>query len=107
MCRSAFRHSASSFACIPCRHVAQYDASAKPRCPKCQADLTHVGVNFQAPRKRDAAGWAAVAAYVAAGNIYSGCGCTHQPPLPRTAAQVRQALFERPFKRRNARGSYV
>jgi len=52
------------------------------------------GHDFAAPRRRDASGWAAVAAVLAAGLRYDGfetCGCGREPKFrPRTSAQVRQ-----------------
>ncbi|BCY10731.1 hypothetical protein [Actinoplanes sp. L3-i22] len=52
------------------------------------------GRDFAAPRRRDAAGWAAVAAVLAAGLRYEGfeaCGCGREPKFrPRTGAQVRR-----------------
>jgi hypothetical protein len=56
--------------------------------------MTPAGHDFAAPRRRNASGWAAVAAVLAAGLRYEGferCGCGREPKFrPRTSAQVRQ-----------------
>ena len=56
--------------------------------------MVFAGHDFAAPRRRDASGWAAVAAVLAAGLRYEGfetCGCGREPKFrPRTSAQVRQ-----------------
>jgi hypothetical protein len=97
MCRYAFRDYPSSYACLPCRHVAQFspDLIVPPRCPQCRQPLTHLGRDFQAPRKRDDPGWAAVAAVVASGKNYDSCGCNGPGPRPRTKAEAKRV--DRPW----------
>jgi hypothetical protein len=56
--------------------------------------MVFAGHDFAAPRRRNASGWAAVAAVLSAGLRYEGfetCGCSREPKFrPRTSAQVRQ-----------------
>jgi hypothetical protein len=105
MCRYIHENYRASFACLPCRHVAQYSKwlmDIKPRCPKCRADLTLMGYDFKAPRKGDDAGWRAVEAVIASGQNYMSCGCNGPGYRPATIAQVRQDAFVRPWvPRRN------
>ena len=110
MCRYALigREYLTSYACIPCRHVAQFpapflDRPTAYRCPQCQSSLTHMGRDFQAPRKRNASGWVAVAAVIAQGKNYDSCGCNGPGPRPRTSAEVRQQAFVRPWAPRRAK----
>jgi DNA-directed RNA polymerase subunit RPC12/RpoP len=103
MCRYAVKPYKTSYVCVPCRHVAQshYDKVTTMRCPRCRADLVHVGRDFQAPRKGNKSGWDAVATVLAAGKTYDSCGCNGPGYRPRTMAQVRQDATERPWPRPN------
>jgi hypothetical protein len=58
--------------------------------------MIYAGHDFAAPRRRDKAGWTAVAVVLTAGLKYNGfvaCGCSKEPKFrPRTKAQVRARL---------------
>lgn len=98
MCRYMLPRYPTSYACIPCRHVAQFDPLAgSPRCPKCREPLTLMGRDFKAPRKGDDSAWRAVASVIASGQNYDSCGCTGPGYRPATAAQVRQDASVRPW----------
>jgi len=73
----------TSYVCLPCRHVAQYQPDVSPRCPHCSAAMRDVGHDFQAPKKQDDSGWRAVQATLDAGLDYHSCGCEGPGPRPR------------------------
>ncbi|BCJ47741.1 hypothetical protein GCM10010168_21000 [Actinoplanes ianthinogenes] len=83
------------YVCVPCRRSSKlpWDAVEHP-CPQCRVPMVLAGPDFAAPRRRNASGWAAVAAVLAEGLLYDGfepCGCGHDPKFrPRTRAQVRE-----------------
>jgi len=101
MCRYAFSNYKTSWACIPCRHVAQYPHPSVlpqarwPVCPLCREPMLHAGRDFQAPRKGNRSEWNAVAAVLNSGNDYDSCGCTGPGWRPRTKAELRRAEQER------------
>jgi hypothetical protein len=95
MCRYAETPYKVHYVCVPCRRSSKqpWDGVTHP-CVRCRAPMVLAGHDFAAPRRRNASGWAAVAAVLAAGLRYEGfetCGCGHEPKFrPRTSAQVRQ-----------------
>ena len=96
MCRYAMKPYKTSFVCVPCRHVAQFDTFTKsPSCPHCQEHMVVAGRDFQAPRKRNSKGWAAVAIVLGRGQNYDSCGCNGPGYRPRTKAQDRQHSTQR------------
>jgi hypothetical protein len=96
MCRYAMKPYKTSTICVACRYVAQ-DGE---RCPFCRGDLIDAGRDFQAPRKRDDAGWIAVETVLRSGKNYDSCGCGGPGYRPRTKAQVRQDSMQRRWKPR-------
>lgn len=86
----------TSWVCVDCRHVGQDNNPM--RCPFCRTDMWNAGRDFQAPRKRDKAGWAAVSIVKASGKNYDSCGCTGPGYRPRTKAQARQDATERRWR---------
>jgi hypothetical protein len=100
MCRYAVAPYKTSMVCVPCRHVAQ----GNMRCPFCREDMVNAGRDFQAPRKRDDSGWAAVAHVLASGQNYDSCGCDGPGYRPRTGAQVRQDAMTRAWPSPNRKG---
>ncbi|GIF47173.1 hypothetical protein DFJ67_7202 [Asanoa ferruginea] len=95
MCRYAETPYKVHYVCVPCRSSSKqpWDGVAHP-CTRCRAPMVLAGHDFAAPRRRDASGWTAVAAVLAAGLRYEGfevCGCGREPKFrPRSSAQVRQ-----------------
>ena len=97
MCRYALVTYKVHYVCVPCRRSSKHAwDDVEHRCPTCGVAMARAGHDFAAPPRRDADGWAAVAAVLAAGLRYEGfvtCGCTHDPKFrPRTGAQVRARM---------------
>jgi len=87
----------SHYVCLPCRASWKKspDIVRVHVCPRCGGPLTDAGPQFAAPRRRDAAGWRALTAVLAAGlRFYPTCPCCEDGPgyRPRTPREVRDRL---------------
>lgn len=68
----------SNFACLDCRYSASRArwAAGTPRCSSCGEPMEHMGVNFKAPRRRDAQQWEKIRRLVASDiRFHASCRC--------------------------------
>lgn len=72
MCRYSMKMYKSHFACFKCRLAFKGVAT----CPSCLQPMTHMGMDFKAPPKRDKKWWANAEILARAGYTFSSCGCT-------------------------------
>lgn len=83
--------------CVPCRASWKRSAHAPgdPVCPRCAGPAIDVGTQFAAPRRRDTAGWRALAVVLEAGlRFWPTCLCCQDGAgyRPRTPREVRERL---------------
>lgn len=89
MCRYAFHHYRSKYACFNCRKVFKQtnenalaqkmrtDAQGNrlATCPECNQPMHNMGLDFHTPRQADKKQWRKVALLYAHGFAYYSCGC--------------------------------
>lgn len=83
------------YVCLPCRVAYKKDAdpSGVHLCPRCRGELLDAGADLEVPRRRDDAGWRALAAVLGAGlTFHGGCCGTGPGYRPRTPREVRERL---------------
>lgn len=97
MCRYSDPHYRTSFVCLPCRHVAQYDTfhdGPVHPCPLCRVPMVNMGRDFKAPRKSADPQWEKLRILVASGVRFDSCGCDGPGPRPRTLGDARRDDFD-------------
>ncbi|MFC9897047.1 hypothetical protein ACFVMC_25460 [Nocardia sp. NPDC127579] len=84
----------TSYVCLPCRRSYKQSypgACAHARiCPRCGAELIHVGSAFAAPRRNDSRAWRVLSELLGAGVGFHKSCCGGPGFRPRTPGDVRR-----------------
>jgi hypothetical protein len=78
MCRYAITVYKQHYACFICRKTFKPKRAtlALEHCPDCGGDLSHMGLDFKAPKRSDKIAWKAAETLILAGITYGSCGCS-------------------------------
>jgi hypothetical protein len=91
MCRYSAGQN-SHYVCLDCRSAfkrSPYPEREHP-CPRCGRAMVNAGFDLAMPRRRDDAGWRALAVVLRSGLTFHSCGCSGPGFRPRTWAEVRE-----------------
>lgn len=87
MCRYAFHHYRTHFACFDCRiGLKSFESKGCPRCGKAMAKMGH---DFKAPPHYNLKGWEAARLLIQHGIDYNSCGCQGPGYRPTTPQEAR------------------
>jgi hypothetical protein len=82
MCRYAYHHYRPHLACFCCRKLYRpletgtlASAPRVHRCPECREPMADMGLDFKAPRQRDAKQWRKAHLLYLHGITFHSCGC--------------------------------